>query len=82
MGGKQHRGPLGQRQDALLKQFFGHLHVHRRQRVVQQVNVSFRVERPGQSDPRLLAARKRYALLAHYRIVGVGELVEVGSQVG
>lgn len=51
-------------QDGLLHQELAHVHVHCAQDVVQQVDVLVRVERPGQTDPRLLASRQVHSFLS------------------
>ena len=66
--------------ESACEDLLGHLAVHCRQRIVEQVNVGLRVECPRQPDPGLLAARERDALLAHQRVLAVLEQLEVAQQ--
>ena len=56
--------------------------VDRAQQVVEQQNVAVGVERTGEGDTGLLAARQRGSLLTDHCLVAVGEELEVALETG
>lgn len=64
-------------EDGLLDKELPHMHIHRTQHVIQQINVFIGVDCPGQADPGFLPAREIDAFLTNFRINAIGEEFDI-----